>query len=206
MDKNKTNIIEFSPNKTFYSSKSDKSLHYFICRKKIGHKGNCNFDKDCIENLVCSNKTCACNSTNQFWSTYGDKCINYLDYGGVGCSMDSHCKANLSLICNRTFHNLDKRCVCPYYNGLEQYWDRETNNCTVLSNPIAKWNKACSKISDCSMDLGFYCLNGYCQRPNKLRLPVSYCPFDIICRNDSQRKQVCRDGVCVAFNYTNFTK
>ena len=152
------------------------------CETLLSINATCTQPNACDSSLglICQSGLCQCNSTTQFWKSFGSGCINYYTYNTGTCSADNQCNGNLvcktsnSCSCPNSVSNWKCDCPVPVY-GSEYYWNGST--CT----PALGYNQTCSSRTTTYM----------CQSITQATLCTGPAPFR------------CQCSLAQYFNYAN---
>lgn len=177
----------------------------------------CTSDNTCRVDLglSCQANLCQCDSTKQFWhSTQGKliknknkklklnkillkgKCIDYMTYGAIGCTTDSHCQTSKGLICN--LNPLNNKCDCPLSSvtgmcdckrvvGEEFYWDG--SQCIRAASYGISCNSSMNRTCQVLYE-PLFCRSGFCS----LLFNGEECSANIQC--DFYKNFTCISGTC----------
>jgi len=116
--------------------------------------------------LTCQSGFCQCDATTKFWHATQDSCIAFMTYTNTGCTIDSHCIATKSLICNLSpsgnpcncpSTSTSGMCDCKRVINSEFYWNGFT--CVAAKS----YGSSCTNTYECkSLTNYLSCQSGVC--------------------------------------------
>ena len=154
------------------------------CVDRTLNNTSCASDNTCRVDLglSCQNSFCQCDSTNRFWHGTDQKCVPFLTYAGLGCTVDANCISSQKLSC------IVGKCDCVSVQSNETFWDVSVSVC----KPSRGYEESCLANSSCrALSEYLFCSGGLC---SLLQLN-QVCTYDIQC--DSRKSLVCIAGICL---------
>jgi hypothetical protein len=108
--------------------------HNFTCIAQVSVNESCLEDIQCKFDLglSCQSNKCICDAYEQVWFNDTTGCVYYFNYSSVGCTRDSDCQPEKSLICNLNpssnqcncpLTSINAMCDCERVNGNELFWN-----------------------------------------------------------------------------------
>lgn len=146
--------------------------------------------------LSCQGSQCLCDANRQFWNAVQGRCVDFMTYGGIGCSVDGDCISGKALFCNLDpvgnkcdcpMSSVSGMCDCKRVSGEEYFWNGA--GCVLAgvygSSCNSSVNRTCQMFAE-----PLFCRSGLCS----LLISGEICTSDAQC--DHYRNLTCINGVC----------